>query len=171
MAGLLSLFVRRQEGLQVDEALRHRIAWVRSSLAETPRGALVGWVGQPRSAVPDDIAVLTPVAEFLRVADGVHAGDFILFGADHLAGPGPHEWLPGGAGRWLTVGRNHAFWLALDRGTGEVSELDADGATEVIRELGPYSELVRGLFGADYLRLSYGLSGDWAALVRQSPPG
>src|SRR4051794_41134760 len=141
---------------------------MRTLLATMPRGVLVGSVHLPRQDLPEDIAGLDQLAECLRVADGVYAHEFMLFGVDQLGQPGPHEWLAGGPNRWLTVGRNHVFPLVLDRDTQEVAELDADGACEIIRELGAYREVVRGLFGADYLRLSHGLGREWVDLLQRA---
>jgi hypothetical protein len=151
----------------MDAGLRNRIERVRSALEEMPAGALVGWIHPGRRAVPESLCHLEQVADFLRVADGVSCHDFILFGAERLGEVGAHEWLPGGAGQWLTVGRNHVFPLVLDRGTEEVAELDADGTAEIIRRLGPFTQMLKGLFGPEYLALSYGLGEEWHLLLRR----
>jgi hypothetical protein len=151
----------------MDDWLLERIELARGALAALPDGALVGWVGPARHELPAELDNLDQLAAFLRAADGAHCHEFILYGVEDLGMPGPQDWLPGGAARWLTVGRNHVFPLCLDRETQRVVELDAEGGGEILRDLGPFGQLVRGLFGGSYLQLSHGLGEEWDALLRR----
>ena len=138
----------------MNDSLRVRIELVRGAIKAQFEGPRIDSVGQPCAAIPAPFWQLPQLTAFLKVADGAYCNGLHLFDAARLAEWGPHEWLPGGAEQWLTVGYNMDLPLVLNRRTEEVVELDADIQTEILRTYGSFDDVLDRAFSSRYREFS-----------------
>jgi hypothetical protein len=140
--------------MAVNAELQERIERVRAALEARSVEPRIDSVGPPCMTLPSQLAGLGQLAAFLKVANGAYCNGLQFYDAGQLLEWGPHEWLPGGEARWITVGYNMDLPLAMNRLTEEVVELDADSKTDILRSYGAFDEVLERGFSSRYREFS-----------------